>query len=109
MALSIMPFNLKTNCCRKINVTHKVNAQRMDVERSFNYIFKLKKLISIKNPGSHFKLENLNNQEFRTHAYARCLLINSDSIGEIRIRISDHEFRSGVVTFIQPFLRTLLD
>ena len=56
----------KDNRSGKQNINHKVNAQSTIVKRYLNDIFKLKKLIFVKNVGAHFTL--LINQRFGTYA-----------------------------------------
>ena len=58
------------NCCRKLNIGHKINVQSTIAKRYVNDIFKLKKFIFVKNPGAQFTLhqaisvENFNQSEY---------------------------------------------
>ena len=54
----------KKNYCRKLNISHKANAQSTIVKRNLNNIFEIIKSISVKNPGAHLTLEISTNQGF---------------------------------------------
>ena len=62
-------FKKTGNCCRKLNINPKVNAQSTIMKRRLKGHPKVEKIkLSSKNPGAHFSLQISTNQRLGNYA-----------------------------------------